>query len=150
MNKGMEHILDPKLLTHLQQSNQVQSQLKLSIQQFSSPIQLSETRKSSMFRLTSNAQQKDKMESRNVGDATNVPTSSEQLPDRQVRNHLLMLMKLFDETKIMNAMRSFLTYDVYQVILASYKAKARMIKSTQPKTTRYSSFEYYVVVSFVF
>lgn len=116
----MEHILDAKLLSHLQHSNQVQSQLKLSIQQFSGVGDSNAQRKSSLFRLSEAASASNR-------DAIDGQPQAKQ-NDRVLRDHLMMLMKLMDEGKIMNTMKAFLPADAYQIILASYKARKKAVK----------------------
>ncbi len=113
----MERILDPKLLSHLHHSNQVQSQLKLSIQQFHGAGDLQPTqRKSSLFRLSDSQS--------NFGSTSDSQLKTKQNDrDSVLREHLAILLKLMDETRIMNIFKSFLSPDIYQIILGSYKAK---------------------------
>jgi hypothetical protein len=119
----MEHILDPKLLSHLHHSNQVQSQLKLSIQQFSGNGEPNLVqRKSSLFRLSDDPPTGNNS---NIGDTTNQTKQN----DRHLRDHLMLLLKLMDDAKIMNTMKSFLSTEAYQIILASYKARKKTVRS---------------------
>ncbi len=108
--------MDPKLLSHLHHSNQVQSQLKLSIQQFNGAGDLQTTqRKSSLFRLSDSQS--------NFGSASDSQLIKQNDRDYLLRDHLAILLKLMDETRIMNIFKSFLSPDIYQIILGSYKAK---------------------------
>ncbi len=104
MNLDQSSFLDKKLLSSLNHSSHVQSQLKLSLQSNKSQLRNS---------------------------VRHQATKEEQERNRITQEHLLMCLKLFDESKVMNNLKSFLTLDVYQALHSSYKARKKAIKAAK-------------------